>query len=103
MIQFIVMIMLYFIMFFAISFIINMLIRKTWFMSIVYPIIILLIVGKEGITTYFTNPAYAFKAAFSRLMIITPVDIIILSSGFIGTILAGVTVKILRKRGYQMF
>lgn len=90
-------------MFFAISFIINMLIRKTWFMSVIYPVIVLLIVGKVGITTYFTNPVDAFKSTFSRLMIITPVDIIILISGFVGTLLAGVTVKLLRKRGYQMF
>lgn len=90
-------------MFFAISFIINMLIRKTWFMSVIYPVIVLLIVGNVGVTTYFTSPVHAFKSTFSRLITITPIDIIILTSGFVGTVLAGVVVKMLRKRGYQMF
>lgn len=80
-----------------------MLIRKTWFMSVIYPFFVLFIVDKISVIKYVTNPIYAFKTAFSELMLITPVDIIILTSGFVGTILAGVTVKVLRRMGYQMF
>lgn len=72
-------------------------------MSVIYPVIVLLIVGNVGFTSYFTSPIVSFKSTFSRLVSITPIDIIILTSGFVGTILAGVVVKMLRKRGYQMF
>lgn len=72
-------------------------------MSIIYPVIVLLIVGNVGVTSYFTNPVVAFKSTFSLLITITPIDIIILTAGFVGTILAGVVVKMLRNRGYQMF
>lgn len=103
MIQLVVSFMLYFVMFFAISFIVNMLIRKTWFMTGLYPIIVLLIVDNISTIEYFKKPIASFKIAFSNLMQITPVDIILLSSGMLGTIVAGITVKYLRKSGYQMF
>lgn len=102
-IQLIVSIILFFVMFFGISFILNMLLRQTWFMSFIYPIIVLFIVDNLSTLEYFKRPGYAFRTAFSNLLQITPVDIIILISGFLGTIVAGIVMKFLRKSGYQMF
>lgn len=102
-IQHIVSVILFFVMFFGLAFILNMLLRRTWLMSFVYPVIILLIVGKLNVTQYITKPVYAFSTAFSNLMNITLVDTIILSSGFAGTIVSGIVIKILRRSGYQMF
>ncbi|MGM8211959.1 YuiB family protein [Virgibacillus sp. W0430] len=103
MIQLIVSILLYFVIFFGISFILNMLIRRTWVMAFIYPVIVLLIV--DGISTfeYFKNPIGSFSIAFSKLVSLTIVDIIILSSGLLGTIVSGLVIKFLRKNGYQMF
>ncbi|MGM8365175.1 YuiB family protein [Virgibacillus sp. W0181] len=103
MVQLIVSILLYFVIFFGISFILNMLIRRTWVMAIIYPIIVVLIV--DGISTieYITNPVDSFATAGSRLVSLTVVDIIILASGFAGTIVSGFVIKFLRKSGYQMF
>lgn len=59
----------------------------------------------DGISTteYFTAPGETFSQTFSKLVSLTPVDIIILASGFIGTIVSGIVIKLLRKSGYQMF
>lgn len=103
MIQLVVSMLLFFVMFFGLSFILNMLLRKTWFMSFVYPIIVLLIVDDISTLEYFKNPVKSFSTAFSNLVQITPVDIIILIAGFIGTIVSGIVIKILRRSGYQMF
>lgn len=80
-----------------------MLLRQTWLMAFIYPIIILMIV--DGISTieYFKSPGTAFSTAFSKLIDLTAVDIIILSTGFVGTIVSGIVIKFLRKSGYQMF
>lgn len=75
----------------------------TWFMSFIYPIIVLLIVDNISTMEYFKNPGQAFSTAFSNLIKITPVDMIILSSGLAGTIVSGFVIKYLRKSGYQMF
>ncbi|PAV28747.1 hypothetical protein CIL05_15830 [Virgibacillus profundi] len=103
MIQLVVSIMLYFIIFFGVAFILNMLLRQTWLMSFIYPFIVLIIVDDISTVEYFKNPGNAFSTAFSKLMEITPVDITILLSGFAGTIVSGIVIKLLRKSGYRMF
>ena len=80
-----------------------MLLRKTWFMSFVYPVIILLIVDNISTLEYFKNPIAAVKIGFSELIQITFIDVIAFGSGFVGTIVAGIVIKLLRKSGYQMF
>lgn len=102
-IQIIMSVLLYLIIFFGLAFILNMLLRRTWLMACVYPFIVLAIVDNISTTSYFTDLIGSFSIAFTRLMEITPVDIIILSSGFIGTIISGIVIKFLRKSGYQMF
>lgn len=122
-IQLVVSVLLYFVIFFGIAFILNMLLRTTWLMSCLYPIVIILTVdninlqqfndvnfdhpllfmGEMTILTYFTNPISAFYTVFIKLIHITPVDVIILTAGLAGTIVSGFVVKFLRKQGYQMF
>ncbi|WP_404456403.1 YuiB family protein [Virgibacillus necropolis] len=96
-------ILLYLVIFFGLAFILNMLLRKTWLMACIYPFIVLMIVDDISTGAYFTDLTESFSIAFTKLMEITPVDIMILSSGFIGTIISGIVIKLLRKSGYQMF
>ncbi len=103
MVQIIMSILLYFVIFFGLAFILNMLLRRTWLMAFLYPFII--IINIDGISTikYFTQPGQAFQTAYDKLMIITPMDITILLFGLAGAIVSGIVIKFLRKSGYQMF
>lgn len=75
----------------------------SWIMAIIYPIVAILIIDKVRFFEYFTNSKAAFIDLGERLSRLALADILILSSGLVGAILAGVTIKILRKKGYQMF
>jgi len=101
--QFIISILLFFVLFFGIAFIINMLLRMTWIMAFVYPIVALLIIDDVRFIEYFTNAGSAFTDLGNNIIALSFVDITILSSGLLGTIAAGFTMKTLRKRGYRMF
>lgn len=103
MVQLVVSIVLYFVIFFGIAFILNMLLRKTWLMACLFPFIMILIIDNVSFTSYFTDTSEAFSALGGRLAGLTAADIIILLSGFIGTIVSGFVIRILRKSGYQMF
>jgi len=94
---------LFFVLFFGISFILNMLIRMSWIMAIIYPIIAIFIVDKVRFVEYFTNAGQSFSDLFSRLSNLAIADVLILACGWVGAIVAGVTIKALRKKGYQMF
>lgn len=102
-IQLVVSILLYFVIFFGIAFILNMLLRRTWLMSFIYPFVVWMIV--DGISTieYFKEPGASFQTAIDQFIQLTPVDIAILTSGLAGTIVSGFVIKLLRKSGYQMF
>ncbi|MFD1851208.1 YuiB family protein [Oceanobacillus bengalensis] len=103
MIQLTVSIILYFVIFFGVAFIVNMLIKKTWLMSVLYPFIIVLIIDKQSIWEYFTNPGKAFSSLGEIITNLTGYDIAIFLAGFIGTIASGFVMKLLRKSGYSMF
>ena len=103
MIQLLVSVLLYFVMFFGIAFILNMLLRQTWLMAFVYPIVVILIISDYSLTQFFTGPGAAFSDVWEKLITLTLVDVIILSSGLLGTIVSGIVIKKLRKTGYQMF
>jgi hypothetical protein len=102
-IQLVVSIVLYFVIFFGIAFILNMLLRRTWLMAVLYPFVISVIVSDSTIASYFTQPTVAIPATFHKMISLPIVDIVILSSGFLGAIVSGVVVKMLRKSGYRMF
>lgn len=88
---------LFFVLFFGIGFLLNMILRVTWLMALIYPIVVVLIVYKMMDTKFSIS---AIMSGFSKL---GGADIIILTTGFVGAILSGVTIKTLRKKGYQMF
>ncbi|WP_226580173.1 YuiB family protein [Halobacillus litoralis] len=102
-VQFAVSILLFFVLFFGISFLLNMILRSSWIMSFIYPVIVLFIVDDFPWTRYFSEPSNAFSTVFNELTRLSVVDVVILSSGFIGTIAAGIVIRKLRKSGYQMF
>lgn len=90
-------------MFFGIGFLLNMLLRMTWLMAIVYPIVVILIIDEVKVFEYFTNPGYSFGLLGEKIMSLHAADIIILASGLVGAIISGFVIKLLRKQGYQMF
>lgn len=102
-VQFVVSMLLFFVLFFGISFLLNMILRSSWIMSVVYPVIVLFIVDDFPWTDYFSQPGEAFPVVFEQISNLKIVDIIILASGFAGTIVAGLVIRWLRKNGYQMF
>jgi hypothetical protein len=90
-------------MFFGIGFLLNMLLRMTWLMAIVYPIVVLLIIDDVGFFDYFTQPGESFSMLGNTLVNLTSVDIAVLTAGFAGAVTSGIVMKVLRKMGYQMF
>lgn len=94
---------LFFVLFFGIGFLLNMLLRMTWIMAIVYPIVSIFIIDKVGFTEYFTSPKASFSSLGSSVSHLAAADLIILVSGLAGAIAAGLTMRILRKKGYRMF
>ena len=103
MVQFVVAILLYFVIFFGVAFILNMLLRQTWLMAFLYPIFVVIMVDNQSTTEYFKAPKGAFNQAWDRIVGLTPADIAILTGGFAGTIVCAFVIKFLRKSGYQMF
>lgn len=102
-IQFFVSLLLYFVIFFGIAFILNMLLRTTWLMAFLYPIVISIIVSNNKLSDYFIHTKEAFTEVYETMTSLAAADMTILSSGFVGTIVSGIVIKKLRKSGYQMF
>ncbi|MGL4521211.1 MAG: YuiB family protein [Bacilli bacterium] len=94
---------LFFVLFYGIGFLFNMILRTKWAMLFVYPFAIVAMI--DGVATWdyvfaFSKAVQSLQAAIASL---TVVDLIIFASGLVGCILAGLTMGLLRKRGYQMF
>jgi purine-cytosine permease-like protein len=94
---------LFFVLFFGIGFLLNMLLRMSWIMTIIYPLITVFIVDKVRFIEYFTNSKQAFAELGEKLLSLATADLLILSSGLAGAIVAGIVINMLRKNGYQMF
>lgn len=94
---------LFFVLFFGIGFLLNMILRGTWVMVIIYPIICIAIIDTEGIYKYVVKPIESFSSLASQIVILGISDIGILLSGMFGSIGAGACMKLLRKSGYRMF
>lgn len=99
----IISIVLFFVLFFGIGFLLNMLLRMSWIVAFIYPIIAVLIIDKVRFIEYFTNTSAAFRDLGQRFTSLGTADVLILSSGLAGAIVAGLVIKLLRKNGYQMF
>ncbi|MEZ7173544.1 YuiB family protein [Sporosarcina sp. OR05] len=96
-------IIIFMVMFFGIGFLLNMLLRMTWLMAIIYPIVVILIIDEVKVYEYFTNPGGSFGMLGDKILSLHTADIIILTSGLVGAIISGFVMKLLRKQGYQMF
>ncbi|MGM9985707.1 MAG: YuiB family protein [Bacillaceae bacterium] len=94
---------LFFVLFFGIGFLLNMLLRMTWIMAIIYPVVFIMITDQMKISDYFSDPGAAFSQVGTILTSLSTADIAICLTGFVGAILSGFGIKILRKNGYQMF
>lgn len=99
----IISVVLFFLLFFGIGFLLNMLFRSSWVMVVIFPLVTIFIVNGEKMIDYFRAPGRVFSTLGTKFSNLAVADITILSSGLAGAILAGVVIKILRKQGYQMF
>ena len=94
---------LFFVLFFGIGILLNMLLKMSWVMAIIYPMIALLIVDEVRFIEYFRNSQDSFSNLTERFGQLATADVLILSCGLGGALLAGVVIKLLRKSGYNMF
>jgi hypothetical protein len=103
--QLLISMLLFIVLFFGIGFILNMLLRATWIMAMIYPIIVIFIVDDASVRfyDYFTKPAATFSSLGNKITQLTLLDTLILSMGLLGSILAGIAILLLRKKGYRMF
>ncbi|HEX7064647.1 MAG TPA: YuiB family protein [Bacillales bacterium] len=101
--QIIISIILFMILFFGIGFIANMLLRSSWVPAVVYPLIVILIVDRVHVYEYVTNFQSSITDLAHQFAVLKPVDIAVLSSGFLGAVIAGGIIRLLRSKGYQMF
>ncbi|MEB8170607.1 YuiB family protein [Macrococcus caseolyticus] len=101
--QLIISTLLFFVLFFGIAFILNMLLKSTWIMTVLYPFVVFAIVDKISTADYILKPKFAFNQLIRGITHLMPADIIMLSGGFIGSITAGFVIRNLRRSGYSMF
>ncbi|MBJ6362269.1 YuiB family protein [Paenibacillus sp. GCM10012307] len=95
MLQMIIAMMLFFVMMFGIGFILNMLMKTTWFPVYLF-VIVLLPIG-----IYYTwDDSLAFV---DNLQAYTYVDIAPAVTALIGAFVSGYTIRALRRGGYKMF
>lgn len=102
-VQLIISVVLFFVMFFGIGFLLNMLLRMTWLMAVIYPIVVIFIIDDVSFLDYIFKPGTAFPALIDKAQSLHVVDIVILSGGLGGAIVAGFVMIALRKAGYRMF
>jgi hypothetical protein len=102
--QFIISILLFLILFFGIGFLLNMLLKTTWFPGVLlYPIVVVLIVNDLNLSQYVASPLSSFAHLGLRFTELPLVDYVILFMGLVGALLSGVAIRMLRVRGYRMF
>ncbi|OMP67797.1 YuiB family protein [Domibacillus epiphyticus] len=94
---------LFFVLFFGIGFILNMLLRMTWIMAFIYPLVTIAIVDGISSFDYIFKTGESFRILGDRFAGLQPVDITILLCGFLGAVVSGFVMRLLRAKGYQMF
>jgi hypothetical protein len=92
--QLIIVTVLLFVLFFGLGFILNMLMKTTWFP--IYGYIVLLI----GLVMYW---GWGTGSLTSNLAEYSIADYVPALGGLVGAVLSGSTIKMLRTKGYQMF
>ncbi|MGO4888946.1 YuiB family protein [Anaerobacillus sp. MEB173] len=101
--QLLISMLLFLVLFFGIGFLLNMILRSTWVMAIIYPIIVIMIIDDVKFYEYFLAPGTTLPALGEKFISLYVPDIIVLTTGLVGAILAGIVIRMLRVRGYQMF
>ncbi len=96
-------VLLFFVLFFGIGFLLNMILRTTWTMAILSPFVLLLWIDQISVMDYVTSPSASLAHVKERIESLASADLIILSSGIVGAIVSGVVIQTLRKKGYRMF
>ena len=94
---------LYMTIFFSIGFILNMLLKKTWTLVFIYPIFVIMMIDNVKLSSYVTETSTALTSVYEGLVGLQLLDLFMLGFGLLGAILAGVTIRFLRKSGYSMF
>ncbi|WP_349408361.1 YuiB family protein [Pseudalkalibacillus sp. SCS-8] len=94
---------LFMVLFFGIGFLLNMLLRMTWIMAVIYPVVVVMIIDDARLFDYFTAPGTTFQDLMGNMIQLHFSDILVLLFGLLGAILSGISIKMLRVRGYQMF
>ncbi|WNQ14167.1 YuiB family protein [Paenibacillus aurantius] len=93
MLQNVVLIILAFVMFFGLGFIINMLMKTTWFPIYGYVVFVIGLVYWSWGSDTFWNNLTGYSIA----------DILPMISGLGGAIVSGYTIRMLRLKGFKMF
>jgi len=93
--QLIVLTVLFFVMMFGIGFILNMLMKTTWFPIYLFFIVVVPLIG------YYSWDAD--KSFAGNLASYTYVDYITAIGGVVGAIVSGWAIRSLRKSGFKMF
>ncbi len=102
--QFVISILLFLILFFGIGFILNMLLKTTWLPGLLlYPIVVILIVTDVPVSRFFSQPLSSLRQLAQELSSLLAVDYVVLGAGLLGAFLSGVSIRLLRQRGYRMF
>lgn len=96
-------VLLFFVLFFGIGFLLNMILRTTWTMAILSPFVLLLWIDKISVMDYVTSPSASLAHVKERIESLASADLIILSSGIVGAIVSGVVIQTLRKKDIECF
>jgi hypothetical protein len=91
-IQIVIAILLIFVLFFGISFILNMLLKTTWFPIYIY------IVGIIALLIFWDKTSWGTFLLSFKL-----VDYVYFITGILGIVIGGKAIETLRKQGYKMF
>lgn len=80
-----------------------MILRATWVMVIVYPIVCMLIINKASVWDYFSKPKETFSSFGTSVSHLGQADVFILSTGLIGAALAGIVIRNFGKADIKCF
>ncbi|NEW08490.1 hypothetical protein GK047_21055 [Paenibacillus sp. SYP-B3998] len=94
MLQMVIATVLMMVLFFGLGFILNMLMKTTWFPLYAYIALII------GVVIYGYMGSASFLSSGDSF---TVVDIVPAIGGFVGAVLSGSAIKALRTRGFKMF
>lgn len=72
-------------------------------MLVLYPVIIIMMIDNQSTLEYFTNAREAIPNLGDRIAGLQTADITMFAAGLAGIIIAGLSIRFLRKSGYQMF